>query len=58
MQYWASKTEQPKLISTTTPQGADLAMRVLDPVNHGVKMTGGDAADAVVLWPKLISCVD
>lgn len=57
MQYWASKTEQPKLISTTTPQGADLAMRVLDPVNHGVKMTGGDAADAVVLWPKL-SCVD
>ena len=52
MQYWADKTEQPRLISTTTPQGAALAMRVIDPVNHGVKMTGGDAAAAIVVWPK------
>jgi hypothetical protein len=52
MQYWADKTEQPRLISTTTPQGAALAMKVIDPVNHGAKMTGGDAADAIVVWPK------
>jgi hypothetical protein len=53
MQYWGEETEQPKLISTTTPQGVDLAMKVIDSVNHGVKMTGGDGADAIVLWPKL-----
>jgi hypothetical protein len=57
MQYWGEGTEQPKLISTTTPQGAALAMEVMEPVNHGAKMTGGDDADAVVVWPKL-SCVD
>ena len=52
MQYWGEETEQPRLISTT-PQGV-LAMKVMDPVNHRVNMTGGgDAADAVVLWPKL-----
>ena len=39
-------------ISTTTPQGSALAMKVIDPVNHGAKMTGGDGADAVVAWPK------
>lgn len=53
MQYWGEKTEQPRLISTTTPQGEVLAMKVMDPVNHGVNMIGEDAADAVVLWPKL-----
>jgi hypothetical protein len=53
MQYWGEETEQPRLISTTTPQGEVLAMKVMDPVNHGVNMIGGDAADAVVLWPKL-----
>ncbi|MBW2036724.1 MAG: hypothetical protein JRI41_04500 [Deltaproteobacteria bacterium] len=52
LQYWDEGTEQPKLISTTTPQGSALAMKVMDPVNHGVKMTGSDVADAVVLWPK------
>jgi hypothetical protein len=53
MQYWGEETEQPRLISTTTPKGEVLAMKVMDPVNHGAKMTGGDGADAVVLWPKL-----
>jgi len=38
--------------STTTPQGEVLAMKVMDPVNYGAKMTGGDGADAVVAWPK------
>jgi hypothetical protein len=53
MQYWSEEIEQPRLISTTTPQGEALAMKVMDPVNYGIKMTGGDGADAVVLWPKL-----
>ena len=57
MQYWGEETEQPRLISTTTPQGEVLAMKVMNPVSHGVKMTGGDVADVVVVWPKLI-CVD
>ena len=57
MQYWGEETEQPRLISTTTPQGSALVMKVIDPVNHGSKMTGCDVADAVVVWPKL-SCVD
>ena len=53
MQYWGEETEQPRLISTTTtPQSEILAMRVMDPV-HGVNMIVRDAADAVVLWPKL-----
>ena len=52
MQYWGEGTEQPKLISTTTPEGEVLAMKVMDPVNHGVNMIGGDVADAVVVWPK------
>jgi hypothetical protein len=52
IQYWGEETEQPRLISTTTPQGVALAMKVIDPVNHGAKMTGGDGADAVVVWPK------
>jgi hypothetical protein len=34
MQYWGEETEQPRLISTTTPQGEVLAMKVMDPVNH------------------------
>jgi len=29
-----------------------MAMRVIDPVKHGAEMTGGDAADAVVVWRK------
>ena len=53
MQYWGEETEQPGLISTTTLQGEVLAMKVMDPVNHGVNMIGGDVADAVVVWPKL-----
>ena len=52
MQYWGEGTEQPRLISTATPQGAALAMKVIDSVNYGVKMTGGSGADAVVVWPK------
>lgn len=52
MQYWDEGTEQPRLIGTSTPQGSALAMKVIDPVNHGAKMTGEDGADAVVVWPK------
>ena len=52
MQCWGEETEQPKLIGTATPQGAALAMKVIDVVNHAVKMTGDDVADTVVVWPE------
>lgn len=50
MQYWDEGTEQPRLVHTDMPYGASLAMKVIDPVNYGDKMTGRDCADAVLVW--------
>ena len=49
-QLFKNKGGTPLLVKTDTKEGASLAMKVIDPVNHSEDMSGADVCDAVVEW--------
>ena len=50
IQDFSQLTDNPKILTTISPEGSAAAMRAIGSTYHDDDMSGVDVADAVVVW--------